>query len=65
MSWKMDGAFGELVAGMVNAEVAIAEVDQTGGSRASHLMLMTARGSTRPRMMPWRVSFEQSGTISV
>ena len=36
MSWKMDGAFGELVAGMVNAEVAIAEIDQTGGSRASH-----------------------------
>ena len=25
MSWKMDGAFGELVAGMVNAEVVIAE----------------------------------------
>ena len=27
--------------------------------------LMTVRGSTRPRMMPWRVGFEQSGTISV
>ena len=60
---EMDGAFGELVAGMVDADVAIAEVDPAVPRQPSELM--TVRGSTRPRMMPWRVGFEQSGTISV
>ena len=59
----MDGAFGELVAGMVDADVAIAEVDQA--VVAAPAIGVDDRGSTRPRMMPWRVGFEQSGTISV
>ena len=48
---------------MVDADVAIAEVDPAVPRQPSELM--TVRGSTRPRMMPWRVGFEQSGTISV
>ena len=61
----MDGAFGELVAGMVDADVAIAEVDQAVVAAPAIGVDDGARGSTRPRMMPWRVGFEQSGTISV
>ena len=76
----MNGAFGELVAGMVDADVAIAEVDQAvvaapaigvddalplEDAEDDGLAVGTVRGSTRPRMMPWRVGFEQSGTISV
>ena len=60
----VDGSPVELVPGVIDPEVAIAEVDQAvvAGQPSE---LMTARGSTRPRMMLWSVGFEQSGTISV
>ena len=60
----LDSSFAELIVGMIDAEVAIAEIDQTVVA-AQPSELMTVRRSTRPRMMPWRVGLEQSGTISV
>lgn len=58
----VDGA--PLIPGMIDPEVAIAEVDQAV-EPGQPSELMTVRGSTQPRMMLWRVGFEQSGTISV
>ena len=61
----VNGALGELVAGMIDAEVAVAEVDQAVVAAPAVGVDDGAGVPTRPRMMPCRVGFEQSGTISV
>lgn len=60
----VDATARELVLGMIDAEVAIAEIDEPVEPRQPS-ELITEAGSTRPRIIPCNVAFEQSGTISV
>ena len=57
----VDGSLGKLVLPMIDADVAIPEIDQAVVAAPA----IAVRASTRPRIMPCSVGFEQSETISV
>ena len=60
----MNGSFRNLVAGMIDADVAIAEIDEAVVA-APAIGVDDGARVHRPRIIPCRVGFEQSGTISV